>query len=222
MVHGTVEADARETLDRLAARGYQLAVLTNNSVGSAEAALERFDLRAAAAPRPGARPGAVAQAEWLGCRASAYRARRRPDVRRGRLVHRRPGGSARGDRRALRRRSVPTCSTWRPAAFRSGRASRRWPNYPRSWSRGVADPCLSPHLDCYNRAAMAEFRGPGKHRQRRLGAVPADAGVHPLPRVRPARQCPTAQPDGADQLLLRARPSAPTDLACPATCFSQN
>ena len=45
MVHGTVEADARETLDRLAARGYQLAVLTNNSVGSAEAALDRFDLR---------------------------------------------------------------------------------------------------------------------------------------------------------------------------------
>jgi phosphoglycolate phosphatase len=45
MVHGTVEADARETLDRLAALGYQLSVLTNNSVGSAEAALDRFDLR---------------------------------------------------------------------------------------------------------------------------------------------------------------------------------
>jgi phosphoglycolate phosphatase len=46
MVHGTVEADARETLDRLAAAGFLLAVLTNNSVGSAEAALDRFDLRA--------------------------------------------------------------------------------------------------------------------------------------------------------------------------------
>jgi phosphoglycolate phosphatase len=46
MVHGTVEPDARPTLDRLHAAGLQLAVLTNNSVGSAEAALDRFDLRA--------------------------------------------------------------------------------------------------------------------------------------------------------------------------------
>jgi phosphoglycolate phosphatase len=46
MVHGTVESDARETLDRLAAAGLRLAVLTNNSLGSAEAALARFDLRA--------------------------------------------------------------------------------------------------------------------------------------------------------------------------------
>jgi phosphoglycolate phosphatase len=46
MVHGTVEPDARQTLDVLRAAGYRLAVLTNNSVGSAEAALERFDLRA--------------------------------------------------------------------------------------------------------------------------------------------------------------------------------
>jgi HAD superfamily hydrolase (TIGR01549 family) len=46
MLHGTVEADARLTLDRLQAAGTRLAVLTNNSVGSAEAALDRFDLRA--------------------------------------------------------------------------------------------------------------------------------------------------------------------------------
>jgi phosphoglycolate phosphatase-like HAD superfamily hydrolase len=46
MVHGTVEPDARPTLDRLHAAGLHLAVLTNNSVGSAEASLERFDLRA--------------------------------------------------------------------------------------------------------------------------------------------------------------------------------
>jgi phosphoglycolate phosphatase len=46
MLHGTVEPDARPTLDRLHAAGLRLAVLTNNSVGSAEAALERFDLRA--------------------------------------------------------------------------------------------------------------------------------------------------------------------------------
>jgi phosphoglycolate phosphatase len=46
MVHGTVEADARQTLDVLHAAGKRLAVLTNNSVGSAEAALDRFDLRA--------------------------------------------------------------------------------------------------------------------------------------------------------------------------------
>jgi phosphoglycolate phosphatase len=46
MLHGTVESDARETLDRLAAAGYRLSVLTNNSLGSAETALERFDLRA--------------------------------------------------------------------------------------------------------------------------------------------------------------------------------
>jgi phosphoglycolate phosphatase len=46
MLHGTVEADARETLDRLAAAGLRLAVLTNNSLDSAEAALARFDLRA--------------------------------------------------------------------------------------------------------------------------------------------------------------------------------
>lgn len=46
MAHGTVEADARETLDRLRAAGVRLAVLTNNSVGSAEAALDRFGLRA--------------------------------------------------------------------------------------------------------------------------------------------------------------------------------
>ncbi len=46
MVHGTVEADARATLDQLQAAGLKLAVLTNNSLGSADAALERFDLRA--------------------------------------------------------------------------------------------------------------------------------------------------------------------------------
>lgn len=46
MLHGTVEPDARWTLDQLAAAGLRLAVLTNNSVSSAEAALERFDLRA--------------------------------------------------------------------------------------------------------------------------------------------------------------------------------
>jgi phosphoglycolate phosphatase-like HAD superfamily hydrolase len=46
MVHGTVEDDARTTLDRLQATGLRLAVLTNNSIGSAEAALDRFDLRA--------------------------------------------------------------------------------------------------------------------------------------------------------------------------------
>ena len=46
MLHGTVEADARATLDRLAAARHRLAVLTNNSLASAEAALDRFDLRA--------------------------------------------------------------------------------------------------------------------------------------------------------------------------------
>lgn len=45
MVHGTVESDARTTLDLLHAAGLKLAVLTNNSLGSANAALERFDLR---------------------------------------------------------------------------------------------------------------------------------------------------------------------------------
>jgi len=45
MVHGTVEADARATLDHLRTAGHKLAVLTNNSLGSAEAALDRFDLR---------------------------------------------------------------------------------------------------------------------------------------------------------------------------------
>ena len=46
MLQGTVESDARPTLDRLHAAGVRLAVLTNNSIGSAEAALVRFDLRA--------------------------------------------------------------------------------------------------------------------------------------------------------------------------------
>jgi phosphoglycolate phosphatase len=46
MVDGTVEADARATLDALQAAGLKLAVLTNNSLGSADAALDRFDLRA--------------------------------------------------------------------------------------------------------------------------------------------------------------------------------
>jgi len=45
MVHGTVEDDARATLDQLRAAGLKLAVLTNNSLGSAEAALDRFSLR---------------------------------------------------------------------------------------------------------------------------------------------------------------------------------
>lgn len=45
MVHGTVEADARSTLDELQSAGLKLAVLTNNSIGSADAALDRFDLR---------------------------------------------------------------------------------------------------------------------------------------------------------------------------------
>ncbi|HEY1293097.1 MAG TPA: HAD family hydrolase [Chloroflexota bacterium] len=46
MLHGTIEPDARPTLDRLRAARLRLAVLTNNSVASAEAALDRFDLRA--------------------------------------------------------------------------------------------------------------------------------------------------------------------------------
>jgi phosphoglycolate phosphatase len=46
MLHGTVEADARPTLDALRAADWRLAVLTNNSLSSAEAALQRFDLRA--------------------------------------------------------------------------------------------------------------------------------------------------------------------------------
>jgi phosphoglycolate phosphatase len=46
MLHGTVEEDARATLDTLASAGLKLAVLTNNSLSSAEAALDRFDLRA--------------------------------------------------------------------------------------------------------------------------------------------------------------------------------
>ncbi len=47
MVHGTVEDDARATLDQLHSAGLKLAVLTNNSLGSADAALDRFDLRTA-------------------------------------------------------------------------------------------------------------------------------------------------------------------------------
>ena len=46
MLHGSVEADARQTLDRLRAAGLRLAVLTNNSLASADAALDRFHLRA--------------------------------------------------------------------------------------------------------------------------------------------------------------------------------
>jgi phosphoglycolate phosphatase len=46
MLHGTIEEDARATLDALRAAGARLAVLTNNSLDSALAALERFDLRA--------------------------------------------------------------------------------------------------------------------------------------------------------------------------------
>jgi phosphoglycolate phosphatase len=46
MLQGTVEPDARPTLDRLRSAHLRLAVLTNNSVASAEAALDRFDLRA--------------------------------------------------------------------------------------------------------------------------------------------------------------------------------
>ena len=45
MLQGTVEADTRACLDRLRDAGLRLAVLTNNSLGSADAALERFDLR---------------------------------------------------------------------------------------------------------------------------------------------------------------------------------
>jgi phosphoglycolate phosphatase len=47
MLHGTVEADVVEVLEELRGSGYRLAVLTNNSVSSAEAALDRFGLRAA-------------------------------------------------------------------------------------------------------------------------------------------------------------------------------
>lgn len=46
MLHGTVESDARQTLDRLRAAGFRLTVLTNNSLASSEAALRRFELRA--------------------------------------------------------------------------------------------------------------------------------------------------------------------------------
>jgi phosphoglycolate phosphatase len=46
MLHGTVEADALSTLEALRQAGFKLAVLTNNSVSSAEAAIDRFGLRA--------------------------------------------------------------------------------------------------------------------------------------------------------------------------------
>lgn len=45
MLVGTVETDARPALQALRASGWRLAVLTNNSAASAEAALARFDLR---------------------------------------------------------------------------------------------------------------------------------------------------------------------------------
>jgi phosphoglycolate phosphatase len=45
MLHGTVEADVVDVLAELKATGYRLGVLTNNSLGSAEAALDRFGLR---------------------------------------------------------------------------------------------------------------------------------------------------------------------------------
>jgi phosphoglycolate phosphatase len=45
MLHGSVEPDVPDVLGRLRAAGYRLAVLTNNSLGSAEAALDRFGLR---------------------------------------------------------------------------------------------------------------------------------------------------------------------------------
>ena len=45
MLHGTVEPDVVGVLAELKAAGYRLAVLTNNSLGSAEAALDRFGLR---------------------------------------------------------------------------------------------------------------------------------------------------------------------------------
>jgi phosphoglycolate phosphatase len=44
MVHGSVEADVLPTLRALRADGARLALLTNNSLASAEAALARFDL----------------------------------------------------------------------------------------------------------------------------------------------------------------------------------
>ena len=46
MLDGSVEASTRPVLDRLRQAGLRLAVLTNNSLPSAAAALERFDLRA--------------------------------------------------------------------------------------------------------------------------------------------------------------------------------
>ena len=46
MLHGTVEPAAQRVLAALGAAGYRLAVLTNNSLASAEAALDRFGLRA--------------------------------------------------------------------------------------------------------------------------------------------------------------------------------
>jgi HAD superfamily hydrolase (TIGR01549 family) len=46
MLHGSVEPSTRPVLDGLRGAGLRLAVLTNNSLASANAALERFDLRA--------------------------------------------------------------------------------------------------------------------------------------------------------------------------------
>jgi HAD superfamily hydrolase (TIGR01549 family) len=45
MLRGTVEPDTRRTLDELRAAGFRLAVLTNNSLASGEAALRRVHLR---------------------------------------------------------------------------------------------------------------------------------------------------------------------------------
>lgn len=49
----------------------------------------------------------------------------------------------------------------------------------------------------------------GQYRQRRLGTLPTYARGYSLPRVRPRRQRPAAQPDGPHQLLLRARTGRP-------------
>jgi len=83
MLHGTVEADARETLDRLAQAGQRLAVLTNNSLASADAALDRFDLRAPLELVLAREPGPGAEAERRGRGSGAPCARRRANGRRG-------------------------------------------------------------------------------------------------------------------------------------------
>ena len=138
MVAGTVEPDARTTLDRLAEAGFRLAVLTNNSLRSADAALARFDLRASFELVLARGVVSALKPDGAGVRQAHVTLGGGPTVVVGDAAIDGQAAGPGGRRGAVSSRSAPTSRCWPSAAWCRGRRSRRWESWWRCWgSKGL-------------------------------------------------------------------------------------